>query len=171
MFYVVKILGIQFAYIISRGQKVKGFPHFTELALLTNSLCRHVLFAFWETWYILNNINTFGNWRHQRNSKFARILFCLFKKREWYLETKNVNVWKNMFCNMWVWFEHHFSVREFATGSKNFFFLLTRADLSVCPPARLQWKSGHLNTGIYASWIIKFIKPTRWPNGIPQTPL
>ena len=67
MFYVVKILGIQFAYIISRGQKVKGFPHFTELALLTNSLCRQVVFAFWETWYILNNINTFGNRRHQRN--------------------------------------------------------------------------------------------------------
>ena len=67
MFYVVKILGIQFAYIISRGQKVKGFPHFTELALLTNSLCRQVVFAFWETWYILNNINTFGHRRHQRN--------------------------------------------------------------------------------------------------------
>ena len=44
--YVVKILGIQFAYIISRGQKVKGFPHFTELALLTTSLCRQVIFAF-----------------------------------------------------------------------------------------------------------------------------
>ena len=117
MFYVVKILGIQFAYIISRGQKVKGFPHFTELALLTNSLCRQVVFAFWETWYILNNINTFGNWRHQRNSKFARILFCLFKKKEWYLETKNV-----VFCNMLVWFEHHFPVREFANGSKNCLF-------------------------------------------------
>ena len=45
MFCVVKILGIQFAYITSRGQQVKGFPHFTELALLTNSLCRQVSFA------------------------------------------------------------------------------------------------------------------------------
>ena len=31
-----------------------------------------------------------------------------------------------------------------------------------------QWKSGHLYTGIYASWIIRrLLKPTHWPYGIP----
>ena len=39
----------------------------------------------------------------------------------------------------------------------------------VNPPARTtQWKSGHLYTGIYASWIIRrLLKPTHWPYGIP----